>query len=417
MSLKITNVERLTVDVGFRERPKIYMSRALWNWTVSEVCRVTTDAGIVGYGETMIHVTWGRVNQAAIDRVLGQNPADFLWDDSLGAGLQMALFDVVGKALGVPCYRLMGRKVRDWAPISWWAIDMPPEDWAGEARDALQQGYKNLKLKARPWYDIVEQVKAVCEEVPSSFKLDLDFNTLLVNAGHAVPVLLELERFPSVAIFESPIPQTDIEGNRQVRARITRPIAMHFGSPPYLTSVAEEVCDGYVIGGGAAGIIREGTLAAAANKPFWMQMVGGGLTTTFSAHLGAVLTHAQWPGVNCLNVYADDLLKEPLTIRGGFVRVPEAPGLGVEVDEEALERRKVPTNYEKPEPKRVYTVVWPDGRRIHYAHAQQYRLDFRAGNLPVFERGVWLEERDDDGSQDFADLYNRAQQGPVWDVS
>ena len=416
MNLKITDVERLTVDVSFREHPGFSMSRALWNWTVSEVCRVTTDTGIVGYGETMIHVTWGRVNQVTIDRVMGKNPADLLWDDSLGAGLQMALFDVVGKALGVPCHRLMGKQVRDWAPISWWVIDMPPEDWVREAQDAMQQGYKNLKVKARPWFDIVEQVEAVCEVVPSSFKMDADFNTLLVNAGHAVPVLLELEKFPNVAIFESPIPQHDIEGNRQIRARITRPIAMHFGSPPYITGLEEEVCDGYVIGGGAAGTIRQGILASEANKPFWLQMVGAGLTTAFSAHLGAVLTHAQWPSVNCLNVYADDLLQEPLTIRDGFVRVPDAPGLGVEIDEESLERLKVPMNYEKPETRRIYTVIWPGGGRVHYTHAQQYRHDFRAGNQPVFERGVRLEARDDDGSEDFADLYNRARQCPVRDV-
>ena len=46
-------------------------------------------------------------------------------------GLQMALFDVVGKILEVPVYELIGMKVRDWTPISWWCVDSSPEDWAG----------------------------------------------------------------------------------------------------------------------------------------------------------------------------------------------------------------------------------------------------------------------------------------------
>ena len=63
------------------------------------------------------------------------------------------------------------------------------------------------------------------------------------------------------------------------------------------------------------------------------------LVLTFvGAHLGAVLPFAQWPAVNCMNNYADDLLVEPLTVQGGTVKVPEAPGIGIEVDEGALTR-------------------------------------------------------------------------------
>lgn len=60
-------------------------------------------------------------------------------DDSLGAGLQMALFDVVGKILEPPVHQLIGTKVRDWTPISWWCIDASPEAWAAEAKDPKAQ--------------------------------------------------------------------------------------------------------------------------------------------------------------------------------------------------------------------------------------------------------------------------------------
>lgn len=389
------------------------MARELWNWSISEVVRLETDAGIVGWGETLPHYTWGRVTDEAVAKATGRNPFELLWDDSLGAGLQMAVWDVAGKAAGVPCYRLIGAKARDECPISWWAIDMPPEDWAAEARDAVEAGYTCFKLKARPWWDIVKQVETICAGVPSWFKLDVDFNALLLDSGHATIVMQKLERFPNVVIVETPIWQHDIEGSRQVRSKSSRPISMHFGSPPFLTAVDQEICDGFVVGGGAASVMKQGVLAAEAQKPFWLQMVGTGITTAFALHFGAALTHARWPAVTCLNMYADDLLKEPIEVRGGLARVPEAPGLGMEVDEDALDRLRLPSSDAKPETRRLLTVTWQDGRRVHYAHAMQMYNDFWAGNQPVFEEGVSLSWREDDGSEQFTMLFDLAEKAPV----
>lgn len=410
---QITRIDRIPVDVGYKPRPNTHMARELWNWAISEVIRLETDVGIVGWGETLPHYTWGRVTDQAIEKALGRNPFELLWDDSLGAGLQLAVWDAAGKAAGVPCYRLIGDKVRDECPISWWAIDMPPEDWAGEARDAVEAGYTCFKLKARPWWDIVAQVDAICAAVPSWFKLDVDFNALLLDSGHATQVLQKLERFSNVVIFETPIWQHDIEGSRQVRLKSSRPISMHFGEPKFLTAVREEVCDGFVVGGGAASIRRQGLLAAEADKPFWLQMVGTGITSAFALHFGAALTHARWPAVTCLNMYADDLLAEPIDVVGGFARVPESPGLGVEIDESALERLRLPSSDAKPEVRRLLTVLWQDGRRVHYAHAMQMYNDFWAGNQPVFEEGVSLAWREDDGSEEFKTLFDRAEAAPV----
>ncbi len=416
-NLRITEVERITLDVPFTPRCQEWNAREVWNWRVSEILRITTDApGIVGYGETLPHYTWGRVSEAAIERVKGQNPADFLGDDSLGAGLQMAIYDVVGKALGVPVYKLFNLpKVRDWCPISWWNIDFPPEALAEEAKEALAQGYTALKTKARPWWDIYAQVEAMSAVTPPYFKLDLDWNCLLLNAGNAAPVLQALDKYERVAIYESPIMQHDVEGQKLLRQKTNRPIALHFGSPPFPTAVREEVCDGFVVGGGVASILNQGALAAAFEKPFWLQMVGTGLTTTLSAHLGAVLPFAQWPSVNCMNNYADDLLAEPLTIQGGYVRVPEAPGLGIQVDEEALTRYKAEPFYDPPREKHIVSIVWPGGRVMHYTHLRQGWNDCWVGNQPAQERGVRMEVWKDDGSKEWSDLYARCEIAPVRD--
>lgn len=415
-NLRITDIERITVHVPFTPRCQEWNAREIWQWGISEVIRIQSDAGLVGYGETLPHYTWGRVGDEAIERVKGGNPADFLGDDSLGAGLQMALYDLVGKALEVPLYRLLNLpKVRDWCPISWWTIDFPPEALAAEAEEALERGYTAYKTKARPWWDVFAQVEAINAVAPTYFKLDLDWNQMLINAGNAAPVLGELDRHERVAIYESPIMQRDIEGHRQIRQKTTRPLALHFDDPPFRTVIREEMCDGFVVGGGVASVLRQGALAAAFEKPFWLQLVGVGLTTTLSIHLGAVLPFAQWPSVNCLNIYTDDLLVEPLTIMGGYARVPEGPGLGVEVDEAALAHYRMAPPYELPPPRLLLSVVWPGGRVVHYSSLRQAWNDGMAGNIPAQEPGVTMEVHPDDGSKAWADLYARTKISPVHD--
>lgn len=377
------------------------MRRGLADWALSEVCKVTTDTGLVGWGETLPHYTWGVVTDAGVERALGANPADLLWDDSLGAGLQQALFDVVGQALGAPVHRLLGSAVRARCPLAWWCYDMPPHDWASEARAGIEAGYTSFKLKARPWFDIIEQVEAVSDATPAHAKLDLDFNALLVDAGHAQSVLTMLAGYPKVAIFETPIPQTDVGGNRALRAAVPRPIAMHFDSPPFLTAVKEGVCDGFVVSGGAAACLHQGAQADAANMPLWLQLVGTGITTAFALHLGAVLPAARWPAITCLNTYAYDLLTEPLPVEHGYVPVPQAPGLGVTVDEDLIHRLRRPDASPFELPRTIYSVRWADGRTADYVDRDVYEPDFMAGNQPVFERGVTLTTTEDDGSVAF----------------
>ena len=418
--MKVIDVERTIVDVPYTARQSqitIESVSTVYNWSVLEMCKVTTDTGHVGWGETVIHYTYGRTTDESVQRVLGESPAKWMNDDSIGAGLQMALFDVVGKILEVPVYELIGTKVRDTVPISWWSIDASPQKWAAEAKDAAACGYTSFKNKVRPWWDIVEQVDAICNVVPQEFKLDLDPNASFRDAATALPIMEKLAKYDNVAMFETPIPQEHIADNKRIRAETDRPIAMHFGSPPYTVNIRESVCDGFVISGGKSDVVRQGLLSAEADLPFWLQIVGTGLTTTWAGHLGAVLTHATWPAITCINIYSHHLLTKPVEVVDGCHRIPDAPGLGVEVDEDAVERYRVPDEkldaeglYKHPDPQIIKTVVYPDGSCIHM---EGDRLEyFNSGEGKAHVDGARLEVWYDDGSSEWASLFRRVQKSP-----
>ena len=87
--MKVTDVERIVVDVPFTPRQQKITRTSIssvYNWSVLELCKVTTDTGHVGWGETVIRYTYGRVTDQTVARVLGQRPAELMNDDSLGAG-------------------------------------------------------------------------------------------------------------------------------------------------------------------------------------------------------------------------------------------------------------------------------------------------------------------------------------------
>jgi len=415
MNLTVKHVERIPVSVPFREVPARNMVRELPHWSLFEICRVELECGVTGFGETMQYYTFATVSDATIARVVGKNAAEHMWDDTLGAGLQMALFDAVGRATDTPVWALLGKKHRDRAPLSWWDIDMPAEDWVLECRQAMEEGYTSFKTKARPWFDLDEQCRVLCKTLPAWFDLDLDFNAMLNDAAHATRLLAEIEKYAHVKIYESPIPQWDVAGNKFIRSHTRVAIAHHFGSPPIMTALKEDVCDGFVIGGGATRVLRDATVAAAADKPFFLQLVGTGIASTWSLHFGAVLTHARWPSVNCHQLYTRHMVQPSIRVFNGAAPVPDGPGLGVALDEDAVERFRLPEMPAKtyPHPNLLMAIRFGSGATSYYAHTMQFWDDFSAGRLPVFQAGTRLELVPESDSPEWKALQARAQLGGV----
>jgi L-alanine-DL-glutamate epimerase-like enolase superfamily enzyme len=291
---------------------------------------------------------------------------------------------------------------------------MSPEKYEIEAKKAVELGYTCIKVKTRPWFDVRETMQRISDVTPDHFRIDSDWNAFLNNASNAIPLLRELEEtFPKIKIFEDPIKRNDASGNRYMRTQIRTAIAHHYGTiPPREGIEMGGVCDGWVVGGGVSSIANQGATAAALNMPFFLQMVGAGPTTALSLHLSAVLVQAQWPTINCHELYEHNLLKERIPVVGGHMQVPEFPGLGVEMDEDAIEKYRV----EKADhslPRRMIKVNRASGLNVYFANTRQKWVFFGDGNLPVDDWGSSTDYIDDDGSADFDALFKRAETEPV----
>jgi galactonate dehydratase len=414
---EITDIRRTTVRMEFREVPRRNMDREIPHWRYSEICEVQLKCGVVGVGETLSFYTWGATTDAAVERARGNSAVQLMWDDSLGAGLQMALFDAVGRAAEVPVHALLGPLVHQQTPLSWWNIDTSAEDMAAECQEALRQGYMSYKTKGRPWFDVFAQVRTAAAGLPPEFKIDMDFNDTLRDAERALPILKKLEEYPQVDIYETPIPQGDVEGNRRIAEATRVKVAMHYGNPAPSVVVQTGCCDGFVAGGGATKLMSTGRFCEQTGLPLWLQLVGSGVTAAFSLHFGGVLRQAIWPAVNCHQLYEQNLLTEPIVVSNGHATVPDRPGLGFELNRDVLEALKVPKPAARPEPDRLIETSWPDGRKMFTANNGTVNFMLEAANqerYPFFEAGAVTRLVPDDGSAAWRMLYQRARaSGPV----
>lgn len=413
----VKNVKRTTVRLEYRETPRRSMDRELPHWRYGELCEVTLASGDTGVGETMLYYTWGVPDDDDIKRVIGRNALEVMWDDSLGAGLQMGLFDAVGRAAGVPVHALLGRQVHNTTPLSWWNIDTSAKDMASECQLAHRTGYMSYKTKGRPWFDIFEQLEASTQNLPEAFKIDMDFNDTLLTAERGMHIIKGLEKYPHVDIYETPIPQGDVEGNRKIVEASRVNVAMHYGTPSPSIVAKTRCCDGFVVGGGASRVMEAGRFAGEVEMPFWLQLVGAGLTAAFSLHFGGVLQQARWPAVNCHQLFEKDLLAQPIKVKSGHAKVPDKPGIGYEIDWDLVNKLKVEKPPSRPEPERLIETTWADGSRMYTASNGTVNFMLNAGQkgvYPYFEKGADTRLVPDDGTEAWKELYRKARaSGPV----
>ena len=257
--------------------------------------------------------------------------------------LQQAVYDIMGKALGLPVYQLVGEKVQDKIAFGYWSIDMPAAEWVNEAKRAYSIGYRLHKIKARPWHDIIEQVQAISEAVPADYKLRIDPNDSFETPARTIEVAKQVRNY-NIEAFETPIPQSNIDGYLEIQRGCDMPITIHFGNPDPVKAIKAGMNASFIIAypdSRAANAKREAAIAESAHLPLWIQIVGIGITTTYLMHLAATMPNATMPSItlNCLRAF--DIIKPAIQMEHGYATVPDKPGLGIELDEDALENCRV----------------------------------------------------------------------------
>ena len=414
----VEDIKRTTVKVPYREIPQRAMDRELPHWRYTEIVEVRLKSGHVGFGETLLYYTWGVTGDDDVQaRGMARTPPSscgttrserWFADGVVRCGCQG------GRCAGAP---VVGPKqVHQTHAVVVVEHRHARRRHGFGVQDGVRAGlHRSYKTKGRPWFDVWEQVEKSAAVVPESFKIDMDFNDTLLDAERGIPILKDLEKYPQVDIYESPIPQGDVEGNRKICEATRVNIAMHYGNPAPKVAISSGCCDGFVVGGGASRLMQQGHVCAMADMPFWLQLVGTGLTAAFSLHFGGVLSHARWPAVNCHQLYTHTLLSEAIEVRDGQADVPDVPGLGYEPDPDIVARFRVEKPASRPEPPRMVETRWPDGRRMYFANNDKVNFMLTAGmqgKIPYYERGVTSALRPNDGSQRWRDLYERARKAP-----
>ena len=410
--MKITDIEVIELRVPYEDRIRKRYHHFGMNEEVT-VYKFHTDAGLIGLGEN----PGPPFEQDLLNPYLGTDPVDHLM--STGRfNLDMACYDLLGKHLGVPAWKLMGQQRRHWVNMGWWMPCMSPEDSAAEVEVAADRGYRGLKCKARAFYDVIEQAQAMQDAAPPDFRVEFDFNGSLVNVERALPILRELEKIPVVKGLEEPIFAYDVEGWRRLHSEIRIPIYLH-GVNTIFDGASRQPSGSWL--GLRAGDFDgalcshesvRGALAAswaftAANTPILLQYVGTGITAAFALQMGAAMHTATLPGVTASHAYEDDLIVDAHPVQRGLMKIPDGPGLGVELDEDAVARYANTPEVEWD--RHISVVTLPGGVRHYYRSLQQAEGLMKQGVDEAYAPGIRLDEWEEDGTAEFDRRWTQLQ--------
>jgi muconate cycloisomerase len=216
-----------------------------------------------------------------------------------------------------------------------------PDDTARRTRRALESGFQGVKMKCAFGDPIAERVRAVREVAPS-FSVILDANQRLYDVERATQVGRALEPFDRV-ILESPIPQDRLDDYVVLRKAVPHEIALHLTSlPDLLAALRADAADHYNLLGTIREFVDWAAVAHAAGCKTWRGTgMDLGIRDMSSVHTAAAAGCALPCDIIGNLFREDDLIVEPIQIAGGFAVVPEAPGLGVELDLAAVENYRV----------------------------------------------------------------------------
>jgi len=329
-----------------------------------------TDTGIVGYGETHSKASLDYVkNQIKLlkgvdlSRIRLQDPPlfDFSQDDifahqTTGAasgfweffqpnledlGVHILLFDLLGKEANLPMHALMGGAYRSDVWVSAWMGRMTPEDSARAAARARDAGYDHLKLKCSLEDDVVERLVAIRDACGTDFKVTVDPNRRFYRPGDALDRMKQLAEVGNVGCVEDPYFKDNLSWYRMLRQLALFPVALHWCNGLRLIDILrEDACDYVNLQGVPWQVRKAADACSAVGVTSWHASgVDLGLLEAAYLHVCAATRSMVCPSdIFGRLIRVHNLITDPFTPVHGRVKVPSAPGLGVEVDTDALKR-------------------------------------------------------------------------------
>jgi L-alanine-DL-glutamate epimerase-like enolase superfamily enzyme len=344
---------------------------------------VETDVGLIGHGFTAIteeDVVAQVVNGVAGPAIVGDDPLahEAIWEKLYWktmprgqtgyaahavAAIDLALWDIKGKALKQPVWRLLGGargRVPVYATFGFGFFDR--EQLAAAAKLWVAQGFTRLKMTvagealrhrdSRPLHDVIKEdaarVAAVREAVGPDVELFVDANCNL-DLYHAAR-LAETIKPCGIGFFEEPLTQNDVQQMAELRRSAGIPLAcgqnegLLFRFRDLLLAKAVDFLQPNVcISGGITQVARVAGLASAFNVP----IENGGAWPFHNMHLHAGLSNGGMVEYHYLAVeLCRQLYKGLPAPEAGFLTLPEAPGLGFEPDRDAIrEIAKLPLSH------------------------------------------------------------------------
>ncbi len=341
------------------------------NWVF---VKITTDEGLHGVGEATLEYrepTLVAAIQNMERNLIGKDPhaIEAIWHEcyretyfrggpvnmSALSGIEMALWDIKGKALGVPVYQLMGGKVRDKVPCyanGWFSPATEPAAFAEKAKDAVARGFTGLKwdpfgktylnISKADMRNALRCVEAVVEAVGDEVDILIEghgrFNVATaVRIGHA------LEDY-DITWFEEPVPPENLEALAEVKRRVRVPIAAGeriFSRWNYQQLFSLHAAD-YVQPdlshmGGIGEVKKIAAQAEANHIAICPHNPSGPVANAATLQLAACTPNFHLLETMALDVpYRADICNEDITFADGLMSIPDRPGLGIDLNEDAI---------------------------------------------------------------------------------
>ena len=377
--MKITKIECIPVSMRFAKPMK--MGGGTADCADAVVVKIHTDEGITGVSETGDTSPWymGESQDSIMHNInkvygpqilLGENPFNIerivarmdkaaKLNNQSKAVIDYALHDLMGKALGIPVYQLIGGLSNEKIALAFVMSSGTAEEVGAEGKMLVKNGFKAMKLKvgARTPDEDIEMIGALREAVGGNIKIMID-----TNGGwmyhQALYVLQRVAKY-DIYLSEQPVPRWDIDGLARLRRKVDVPIFPDEAAaePHDLVKLIErDAADGFFLKIPKAGGIHKSrkwvSIAQAANLPVMCGcMINSGLGAAVEANF---LAANEWTGrieqeaIGPLNLYnihdtvstplRDDLAVKVPRYEKGFLYPPDGPGLGVELNEAAVKK-------------------------------------------------------------------------------